>query len=148
MTDPVFVDTNVFVYLRDSTEPDKQRRCAEWIGHLWETGRGRTSGQVLQEYYVTVTSKLRPGMPAEDARADVLALAAWNPLVPDADILEDAWAVEDRYGFSMWDALIVAAARRLGCSTLLTEDLQDGQDLDGLRVQSPFTFQPEPPSPP
>lgn len=90
MTGPVFVDTNVFVYLRDSTEPDKQRRCAEWIGHLWETGRGRTSGQVLQEYHVTVTSKLQPGMPAEDARADVLALAAWNPLFPGADILEDA----------------------------------------------------------
>lgn len=142
MSDAVFVDTNVFVYLRDSTEPEKQRRCAEWIGDLWETGLGRTSGQVLQEYYVTVTAKLRPGMPPEDARSDVLALAAWNPLFPGAEIFEDAWAVEDRYGFSMWDALIVAAARRLGCSTLLTEDLQDGQDLDGLMVRSPFTSRP------
>lgn len=143
MSDLVFVDTNVLVYLRDSTEPEKQRPAAEWIGYLWETGTGRLSGQVLQEYYVTVTEKLNPGMPPEDARADILALRAWNPLFPDADLFEDAWAVEDRYGFSFWDALIVAAARRLDCSLLLTEDLQDGQELEGLAVRSPFTYEPE-----
>lgn len=138
MNDPVFVDTNVLVYLRDSTDPEKQRRAAEWVGHLWDTGAGRISVQVLQEYYVTVTAKLDLGLPAEDAREDVLALRAWRPLFPDADILEDAWVVEDRYGLSFWDALIVVSARRLGCSTLLTEDLQDGQELDGLVVRSPF----------
>ncbi len=61
---------------------------------------------------------------------------------PDLDLIEDAWAVEDRYGFSFWDAMIVAAARRLGCATLLTEDLQDGQELGGVVVRSPFTHHP------
>lgn len=142
MSGLVFVDTNVLVYLRDSTEPDKQRRAAEWMARLWDTEEGRTSVQVLQEYYVTVTAKLDPGLSPEEAREDVLALRAWKPLFPDQGILEDAWSVEDRWGFSFWDALVVASARRLGCSVLLTEDLQDGQDLDGLVIRSPFSTPP------
>lgn len=142
MESPVFVDTNVLVYHRDSTEPEKQARAAEWMARLWDEGSGRVSVQVLEEYYVTVTGKLRPGMPRDEAREDVAALRAWNPLVPDARILDDAWSIEDRYGLSFWDAMIVAAARRLGCAILLTEDLQDGQDLDGLLVRSPFTLAP------
>ena len=143
VAEPVFVDTNVLVYLRDSTEPEKQAAAAEWMARLWDTGAGRTSAQVLREYYVTVTGKLDPGLPAADAREDVLALQAWNPLEPGLDLVEDAWSIEDRYGFSFWDALIVAAARRLDCATLLTEDLQDGQDLDGLLIRSPFLHTPD-----
>lgn len=143
MADRVFVDTNVLVYFRDSTEPAKQAAAAEWMAHLWERGSGRVSQQVLREYYVTVTGKLDPGLPAAEAREDVLAFRAWNPLEADLGLIEDAWTLEDRYRLSFWDALIVAAARRLGCSVLLTEDLQDGQDLDGLVVWSPFTHGPE-----
>lgn len=139
----VFVDTNVLVYLRDATEPEKQSRAALWMAHLWESGRGRVSLQVLQEYYVTVTGKLDPGLPPHEAREDVTALRAWNPFPPHAALMEEAWTIEDRYGLSFWDALIVASARRAGCSTLLTEDLQDGQDLGGTVVRSPFTSEPE-----
>jgi predicted nucleic acid-binding protein len=142
LTARVFVDTNVLVYLRDSTEPDKQRRAAEWLGHLWESGSGRLSLQVLQEYYVTMTRKLEPGLPEEEARDDVATLGTWSPLVPDMELMESAWAEQDRYGFTFWDALIVAAARRLGCAVLLTEDLQDGQDLGGMVVRNPFTTAP------
>lgn len=139
----VFVDTNVLVYHRDSTEPDKQRRAAEWMAHLWDAGSGRTSVQVLHEYYVTVTRKLDPGLPPEEARSDVMALRAWSPLHPDPDFLEDAWSVEDQYGYSFWDAMMVAAARRLACSVLLSEDLQDGQELGDLVIRSPFTTSPQ-----
>jgi predicted nucleic acid-binding protein len=99
---PFFVDTNVLVYHRDSTDPVRQARAAEWMARL----------------------------------------RAWNPLAPDAGLLADAWAVEDRYRLSFRDTMIVAAARRLDCRILLTEDLQDGQDLDGLLVRSPFTLAP------
>ncbi len=91
---------------------------------------------------MTVTAELDPGMPPEDAREDAVALGAWSPLSPDAALFEAAWLVEDRYGFSYRDSLIVASARRLGCSVLLTEDLQDGQEPDGLVVRSPFTTEP------
>ncbi len=140
---PIFVDTNVLVYLRDSTEPLKQSRAAEWMGHLWDTGRGRLSLQVLQEYYVTVTGKLDPGLPTAEAREDVTALRAWSPLEPDSGILEDAWSIQVRFGFSFWDALVIASARRLDCGVLLTEDIKDGQDLDGMIIRSPFTFRHE-----
>lgn len=138
----VFVDTNVLVYLRDSTDPEKQRQAARWLTHLWETGLGRVSLQVLQEYYVTVTAKLRPGMLPAEAREDVLALRAWSPLEPDQALLEEAWDIEESFGFSFWDSMIVAAARRTGCQVLLTEDLQDGQELGGLVVRNPFTHSP------
>lgn len=134
----VFVDTNVLVYARDASERDKQPRAARWLEELWRTRSGRLSVQVLQEYYVTVTQKLEPGLDPADARADVRALTAWGPLPPDAMLLEDAWGLEDRHALSFWDALIVAAAARLGCGHLLSEDLQDGQSFDGVTVVNPF----------
>jgi predicted nucleic acid-binding protein len=135
---PVFVDTNVFVHLRDSRDAEKQRRAAEWIGYLWESRLGRLSVQVLHEYYVTVTAKLDPGLPVEEAQEDILALGAWTPLPLTVPLTEDAWDIQSRWGFSFWDAMVVAAARAQRCGLLLTEDLSHDQDLDGLRVVSPF----------
>lgn len=138
MSAPIFVDTNVLVYRFDSREPIKQRAAEAWIEGLWHTRRGRLSFQVLQEFYVTVTHKLSPGMPSEDARRISRALMAWNPVSVDARVLDGAWAIQDRYGLSWWDSLIVAAARVADCSYLLTEDLQHGQQLGSLQVVSPF----------
>ena len=76
----VFVDTNVLVYARDRREADEQRRAAEWMGSLSETGLGRLSYQVIEEYYITLTTKLDPPRSTEDARDDVTALGAWRPV--------------------------------------------------------------------
>jgi len=135
---PVFVDTNVLVYARDASEPEKQPQAAAWIDHLWRTRTARLSFQVLQEYYATTTRKLEPGLTPEQARADVRDLLAWRPVSVGTDLLELGWSVEDRFGLSCWDALIVAAARIAGCEYLLTEDLQHGAELEGLQVVSPF----------
>jgi predicted nucleic acid-binding protein len=135
---PVFVDTNVLVYARDASEPAKQPQAAAWVEHLWRTRTARLSFQVLQEYYATTTGKLRPGLTPEQARADVRDLLAWRPVSVGTQLLEAGWGVEDRFGLSCWDALIVAAARIAGCDYLLTEDLQHGADFDGLRVVDPF----------
>jgi len=64
---PVFVDTNVLVYARDTSDPTKHTHASEWIAHLWQTGEGRLSIQVLHEYYMTTTRKLRPGLQPADA---------------------------------------------------------------------------------
>jgi predicted nucleic acid-binding protein len=135
---PAFVDTNLLVYARDTSDPTKHARAAEWMRHLWETSDGRLSIQVLQENYVTVTRKLRPGLPKDAARADVQDLSAWRPAAIDVESLEVAWSIEDRFGLSFWDSLIVAAAHVAGCEVILTEDLQHGMDLDGVRVVDPF----------
>ena len=138
MTGPAFVDTNLLVYARDAGEPVKQARAAAVLRVLWQSRLGRVSHQVLQEYYVTVTRKLKPGLPKEDARDDIVALLAWRPLAPSGSTLSKAWEIEDRCGFSWWDSLIVASALENRCTLLLTEDLQDGQQIDGLRVLNPF----------
>ena len=82
MTDKVFVDTNVLVYSRDASEPPKQRQAMAWMAHLWSTQTGRLSFQVLQEFYVTVTDKLQPGLDPHNARDDVRAMLAWHPRYP------------------------------------------------------------------
>lgn len=142
MSERTFVDTNVLVYARDASEPEKQPVAAAWLGTLWEQKTGRLSMQVLQEYYVTVTAKLRPGLPVDEARRDVLALGVWSPEPVTSDLVVTAWELQDEYRYSFWDSMIVAAALRTGCSILLTEDLQHGQELRQLRVVNPFV---EPP---
>jgi predicted nucleic acid-binding protein len=139
MTAAVFVDTNVLVYARDAGEPVKQPAAASWIERLWMEQSGRTSTQVLNEFYVTVTRKLRPGMAPEDAWADVHALLAWDPQPIDRELVLRVREVERRHRLSWWDAMIVAAAQLQGCTLLLTEDLQDGWHCDGVTVCNPFT---------
>ncbi len=138
MSATVFVDTNVLVYFRDAADPIKQRRAQDWMASLWQQHCGRLSFQVLQEYYVTVTQKLDPGLPVEQARDDVRALLAWKPVATNANLIEKAWDLHDRFHVSWWDSLIVAAARSAGCLYLLTEDLQSGQGMGGGVVLDPF----------
>jgi predicted nucleic acid-binding protein len=143
MSVKVFVDTNVLVYRRDASEPDKQRICHAWLTALWDRRAGALSFQVLQEYYITVTRKLSPGLDPHMARDDVRALLAWRPHRVTDQTLEIAWFVQDRYGLSWWDSLIVAAAQLGQCRYLLTEDLQSGQTIEGVKVLSPFDSDPE-----
>jgi len=110
---------------------------------LWERRAGRLGYQVLQEYYVTVTMKLDPPRAREDARADVAALITWRPQPVDLLVIDRAWAVQDAFGFSWWDALIVAAAQLSDAEYLLTEELQHGQRLGDVTVISPFETSPD-----
>ena len=144
MTGPVFVDTNVLVYDRDRRDARKHDQARAWMAALWrQRGLGVVSTQVLTEFYWTVTRKLRPGLDEDVARRYVRSLCAWEVVSVDQPAISDAWAIQDRFELSFWDSLIVAAARIGRCSVLLTEDLQDGQDLDGLLVVSPFAHPPD-----
>lgn len=138
MTAPVFVDTNVFVYLHDRSDPAKQARAHDWIEFLIRRRAGRLSVQVLQELYAVLTRKVRPAFEASVARSVVRDLASWQPLSVDVAVLERAWNLERRYALSWWDALIVAAAQASRCRVLLTEDLQDGQGFGTVQVINPF----------
>ena len=142
MTERIFVDTNVLVYTRDSSEKLKQRRAGEWMKQLWATQSGRLSVQVLQEFYVTVTQKLKPGMTRAAAREDVRNLSKWRAVGSSPELLEVAWRVQDDFRVSWWDSLIIAAALRTDCRYVLTEDLDDGTELDGVRIIDPFRHEP------
>jgi predicted nucleic acid-binding protein len=118
-----FADTNLLVCLRDSRDRRKQRSAALWMTWLWESRAGRISTRVLHEYYVTVTAKLSPGLPLEEAREDVMALTSWHPVVPSMDLIEAAWRVQDPGGgFSFRDCLIVAAAGAAACDVITLND--------------------------
>jgi predicted nucleic acid-binding protein len=141
MTDPVFVDTNVFIYAVDQANLRKQQAARSWRAELWKSRRGRTSFQVLQEFFVNVTQKAMSSR--EDARAEVRDLLAWNPVPLNVVTLEHGWKIQDRYKLSFWDALIVAAAKQALCGYLLTEDLQAGQNIEGIVVIDPFHAAPD-----
>jgi predicted nucleic acid-binding protein len=138
MTATVFVDTNVFVYARDARDARKQQLAETWLRDLWREQRGRTSAQVLCEYYATITRKLRPGVPPDDAWGEVTELFAWEPLEINRDLLVRAREVQARHTLSWWDSMVVAAAQLQDCSLLLTEDLQHGAALGGVTVRNPF----------
>ena len=140
MSATVFVDTNVFLYAMDSSEPGKQPVAAMWRQELWKSRQGRTSFQVLQEFYVKATQKWPNA--ADAARVEVRDLLSWRPVSVGAGTLLECWKIQDRYKFSFWDSLIVAAAKASSCRFLLTEDMQHGQDLDGLVVVNPFRSDP------
>lgn len=142
MSDLVFVDTNVLVYARDLSEKKKQPRASAWMASLWQSRRGRVSAQVLQEFYVTVTQTLRPGLEPKTARADVRSLFSWTPVLPDIALFERAWSLKDRDDLSWWDALVVGAAEVSECSIILSEDLGHGRRFGSIEVIDPFQADP------
>ncbi len=141
MTAPIFVDTNVFIYALDEANAEKHQAARMWRTELWKSHRGRISYQVLEEFYAKVTQKWPSTR--EEARAEVRDLLAWRPVAVDAELLERGWKIQDRYGLSFWDALIVAAAKSTSCRYLLTEDLRADQNLDGVLVVNPFLRDPD-----
>jgi len=131
-----FFDTNVLVYADDKAASTKQRRAVELVAEHRRAGTGVVSLQVLQEYFVTVTRKLH--LDADIARRKVELLAEFDVAAPDlADVLA-AIDLHRLHGFSFWDALVVRAAKQSGCTVLLTEDLQDRREVDGVRIVNPF----------
>lgn len=112
MTAKYFVDTTILVWARDSFDPKRHAIARAVMETLWKEGSGRISHQVLNEYYVVVTRKLNPGLSPDEARADIRDLLSWNPVAPDREMFEGAWTIQDRYGLSWWDSLIVSAARK------------------------------------
>src|SRR5271167_3694682 len=140
MTANVFVDANVLIYAVDTGDPFKQRIAQRWRSELWRRRAGRVSYQVLQEYYASVTRKWARAQ--QQARDEVLDLLSWQPVTIDFVLLDIAWKVQDRHHLSFRDALIVAAANAASCKYLLTEDLQNGQRIEGVTVVNPFSLDP------
>lgn len=128
-----FVDTNVLAYALDAADPAKQAAARAAVSRR---PRPRTSPQVLRELYVVARSKL--GLAAADAEAVVRSLEPTVGCVEDAGLVLAAIGAAQRWKISLWDALIVEAARRCDATTVLSEDLQHGMDFDGVVVEDPF----------
>ena len=138
MSANVFVDTNILVYSRDLSEPTKQSLAMDRLTGLWQTGTGKISTQVCNEYYTTVTQKLKPGLSKDEAWQDIEALFAWQPLAVDKKVLVKAKACQSRYQLSWWDSLIISAAFYCNCSKIISEDLNNLQKYFDIAVENPF----------
>jgi len=134
-----FIDSNVFVYLFDDAD-ERKRGIADGIveSALKESGAS-ISFQVVQETLNVVTRKLPEPMTAEDAGLflDQVLAPLWR-VWPSLALYRRALEVQARYRYGFYDSLIVAAALDAGCTRLYSEDLQDGQTIEGLKIENPF----------
>ncbi|WP_269523986.1 PIN domain-containing protein [Coraliomargarita parva] len=132
-----FVDTNILLY-RISTDPTEAKKQAVSTALLAADDLG-LSVQVFQEFYVQAMRPSRPdALLHEEAVALIRSWKRYPVQATNIELVEAALAAKDRWQLSYWDAAIIEAARMLGCEQLLSEDLNHGQDFDGILVVNPF----------
>ena len=141
MSAKTFVDSNVLIYAHDADAGAKHETAQTVLRDLWSRRTGVLSTQVLQEFYVNVTRKITTPLPKPSARAVVESYTVWCIDTTPAEI-SAAFRIEDDAGIGFWDALIVAAARKAGAVRVLSEDLNPGQIIAGVRIENPFSMQP------
>jgi predicted nucleic acid-binding protein len=132
----VFVDTNILVYAHDADAGPRHAAAKEKLKSLWSAPlHPSISVQVLQELYINL---VRKGAQPKAARELVLDYFEWDVVPNSAALLQSAMAGAERWKISLWDALIVSAAREAGAGVLWSEDLNEGQDYDGVVVVNPL----------
>ncbi len=128
----VFLDTNVVLYLL-SEDDEKADRAEEIVAQ-----GGVVSVQVLNEFVSVATRKL--GMRIAEAREVLAAVRSLCEVVPLQEDTHDlGLQIAERHRLSIYDAMIVSAARLAACKVILSEDMRDGLSLEGIRVRNPFT---------
>ena len=133
-----FVDTNVLVYCFDAAEPAKRTRALAILEGESDVGDLVLSTQVLQEFYVTVTRKLKRPLSPRDAAAAIDDLARLPVVQIDLAMVLASIADCQKHRLSLWDTLVLRAAVTADCDRVLTEDLQHGFKFGSLRVENPF----------
>jgi predicted nucleic acid-binding protein len=138
MNADVFVDTNVLLYTIDDDPANAAKR--QQAQQLLLSQRWGWSVQVAAEFFVNATSSKRPfKLNPTAAKALVEAWLAFPTLDVTPALFRDARDLAMRFQLNYWDAAILAAAKRLGCHTVFSEDLNDGQHYDGVTVVNPFS---------
>ena len=131
-----FFDTNILVYTDDKSAPAKQRRAKQLYAEHRRARTGVVSLQVLQEYFVTVTRKLR--LDSAEARRKVELIAEFDVATAElADILA-AIDLHRLHKISFWDALVLRMAKQAGCAVLFSEDMQSARAIGGVQIINPF----------
>ncbi len=139
---PSFVDTNVLVYAEDLDAGFKHERARDLVVDLWNSGDGILSVQVLQEFFVTTTRKLRNPLAVTKAIQIVDQYLSWTIVENTKRLLQNGIKLSVVSKISFWDALVVQAALETECDLLYSEDLGHGRRFGKLRVVNPFAEQP------
>jgi len=133
-----FVDTNILLYAHDRRAGEKHELAREVIEHLWNTGGGVLSTQVLQELCINLRRKVAMPLSTKEIRNLVRDYMAWDVVVNGPVSILEALDLQERYDVSFWDALILQAATASGATILYSEDLADGQKYGPVRVVNPL----------
>ena len=138
MSDRYFVDTNILMYAHDTSAGVKHERAKMLLEQLWRDRSGVLSTQILQELCVNLLRKARQPVDAKTAAEIVKDYLSWHVVLNDGDSILAALEIQDRYGISFWDALVIRAAQIAGAEILYSEDLSDGQAYGSVRVVNPL----------
>ena len=131
-----FIDTNILVYADDLDTPSKRHKAQQIIADALKNQTGIVSTQVIQEYYVIATQKLKIEKEIVQRKVE-LFMALPLIRITETHILE-AIKLHRLYPLSYWDASVIYAAKSASCSELLTEDMQAGRMIEGIRIVNPF----------
>jgi Predicted nucleic-acid-binding protein, contains PIN domain len=136
--DKVFLDTNILVYAYDVSSGSKHDVAGNIVTDLWNHRTGVLSIQVLQEFFISVTKKIPKPLDVKTTRDIVRDFLLWEAVENDGELMLAAMDVQMKYQYAFWDSLIIAAAVKSGVSMLLTEDLSNGQIIEGVLIKNPF----------
>lgn len=134
--DKIFLDTNILCYLYDCRDLAKQNRAQKIFNELLALGTIQISVQVLQEFCNVCLNKIH--IPNEKVHEYLKLFAQLPVYLNDSQTILSALEIKDKTQFSFWDSLILVAAEETECNMLLSEDLNDGQVVNGLRIINPF----------
>lgn len=137
--DKVFLDTNIVIYAYDLSAGRKHEVARTILIDLWDSRNGLLSTQVVQEFFVSATKKISKPLNIKLAKEIVSDLLKWDIIVNDGKSILEAIGIHSRYNYSFWDSMIIQAAISGGAKILLSEDLNDGQAISGIKIRNPFT---------
>jgi predicted nucleic acid-binding protein len=138
MMSKVFLDTNILVYCLDQSLPDKKKRCRDLLRNLSNENKGVISTQIMQEFYVAATKKLKA---VELLVKDILhSFKRFEIVIVSPGLIQEAIDCSIIHRLSFWDSLIVVAAESAHCHKIWTEDLNDGQIIRGVRIENPLAI--------
>ena len=138
MKDKYFIDTNIIVYAHDKTEINKKKISGEIIINGIKNDNIVLSTQVLNEFYVTVTKKIKQTLRPVEAKKEIELLKCIELVEININLILKAIDISQKYILSYWDSLIISAAIRAKCSIIYSEDLNPGQKIESVKVINPY----------
>ncbi len=134
----VFFDSNILVYFADNTDERKQKIADKLIKAAAAAGNGIVSTQSLQEFFNVSTKKLKCSKEKAKEYVETFS-SSFDVTQISVSLILAAIDVSIKHKLSFWDSLIVAAARESASVVLYSEDLNDGEIIDGIKVCNPFS---------
>jgi predicted nucleic acid-binding protein len=134
-----FIDTNVLIYQLDSRDKNKQKKCRDLVKVLVTSHEAVISTQVLQEFYVACTTKLK--IKPILVKGIMHGFENMEVVPVGTELINDAIDTSIQYRLSFWDSLVIVSAESAKCQFLYTEDLNEGQIIRNVRIQNPMKLE-------